>query len=276
MQRHLGRAAALAAGAVALLAAGAFVWVDRRFEEPAARKVPSLAAELGAARVLAIFAHPDDEQLAAGLLTRAKRDDGAWTGMITATRGEAGTQMPEVVRQPYLGIVRTAEVLKNGYALDLDAQEVWELPDGGLEALALTGLVRQIVNAFHRYEPDLVVTFWPQSGATRHPDHMRIGLAAQIAAYEFRGIHVYDGPSHVAYVLMPRDVMRRFGGERGQFVAENQPAPTHAMPGETPAKLRGWDIHESQGEFVERVYGVPANVLYTFFDKEFYYVEEVE
>ena len=275
MTRHLGKAAAVAAGAVALLLIAAWVWVDRRFEEPDARHVASLAAELGAERVLAVFAHPDDEQLVAGLLTRAGRDDGAWTGMITATRGEAGTQMPQIVAQPFLGVVRTGEVLKNGYALGLEAQEVWELPDGGLSGLPVNTLAGQILNAYHRYEPDLVVTFWPQSGATQHPDHMRIGLATQIAAYEFRGIHVYQGPKHLAYVLMPRDVMRRFGGERGAFVADNQPAPTYSMPGETAAKLKGWDIHESQGEFVKRVYGVPANVLYTFFDKEFYFVEEV-
>lgn len=271
--RHLGKAAGLAAGLVVLALVGGYVWADRLFEEPAAQPVPSLAGALGAKRVLAVFAHPDDEQLVTGLLLRARRDDGAWTGLITATRGEAGTQMPQVVRQEYLGVVRMAEVLKNGFALGVEAQEVWDLPDGGLSRISFKQLVTRLIQAYHRFEPDLVVTFWPQSGATRHPDHMRIGLAAQVAAYEFRGIHVYQGPRHLAYVLMPRAAMRRLGRERGRFVADNQPAPTHAMPGDAAAKIRGWEIHASQRDFVRHVYGVPPNVLYALFDKEFYYVE---
>ena len=164
----------------------------------------------------------------------------------------------------------------SAYALGIDAHEVWPMPDGALERdVPFLSLAAEITKAFHRFEPDLVVTFWPESGATGHRDHMRIGLAAQHAVRQFDGIHVYQGPSKIAYTLMPRGVMQRLGGERGDFVADNQPDPTHSMPSNADAKLRGWDIHESQSDYVEAVYQVPANVLYSFFDKEFYFVEEV-
>lgn len=267
---------ALAIGGMALFAAMiGVIWLDAQFEEPGVTHVPSLADELGAKRVLAIFAHPDDEQLVAALLSRAV-EGGAEVFMITATAGEAGTQMPQVARQQELGIIRTAEVLKNGYALGLKAQEVWGMPDGGLERdVPFLALVTEIVKAFHRYEPDLVVTFWPESGASAHPDHMRMGLAAREAVRQFEGIHVYQGPRHVAYTLMPRGAMQSLGGERGAFVADNQPDPTHSMPGDTHLKQRGWDLHHSQRDYVAHAYGAPANVLYAFFDKEFYFVEEV-
>lgn len=271
----LGRVAAVLGGFVLLVAMVGAVWLDGLFEEPDVKYVPSLAAELGAKRVLAVFAHPDDEQLVAGLLVRAVAD-GADVSMITATRGEAGTQMPQVARQKELGIIRTAEVLKNGYAMGLAAQEVWDMPDGGVDSVVpFNGLVGELIRAMHRYEPDLVVTFWPESGSSGHADHMRMGLATQHAVKNFEGIHVYRGPKHIAYTLMPRDVMRVLGGERGQFVADNQPAPTHAMPGEVDVKRRGWDIHQSQGDYVREVYKMPADMLYGFFDKEFYFVEEV-
>lgn len=272
----LSRLGMVLGGIVLLGAMGGALWLDAQFEEPGVAHVPSVAQELGAKRVLAIFAHPDDEQLVAALLSRAA-EDGADVSMITATAGERGTQMPEIARQAELGIIRTAEVLKNGYALGLKAQEVWGLPDGGLERdVPFLALVEEIVKALHRYEPDLIVTFWPESGASAHPDHMRMGLAAREAVRRFEGIHVYRGPKHIAYTLMPRGAMRSLGGETGQFVADNQPEPTHSMPGDIHLKVRGWDIHESQRDYVAHAYGAPANVLYSFFDKEFYFVEKVE
>jgi len=275
MLAFFGRIAAVLGGLVLLLSMVGVIWLDSLFEEPGATHVPSLTAELGAKRVMVIVAHPDDEQLVAGLIVQAV-DEGAEVGMITATRGEAGTQMPKIVHQPHLGTVRAAEALKNSYALGIDAHEVWPMPDGALERdVPFLALVADIARAFHRFEPDLVVTFWPESGATGHRDHMRIGLAAQHAVKQFKSIHVYQGPEHIAYTLMPRGIMQSLGGERGRFVADNQPDPTHAVPSNTGAKMRGWAIHESQSDYVRSVYQVPANVLYSFFDKEFYFVEEV-
>lgn len=275
MLKLLGRIGAIVGGIALLVSMVGAIWLDSLFEEPGVKHVTSLTQELGAKRVMAIFAHPDDEQLVAGLLVAAKAE-GADLGMITATRGEAGTQMPKIVHQQHLGIIRMAEALKNSYALGIDAHEVWPMPDGALERdVPFLSLAAEITKAFHRFEPDLVVTFWPESGATGHRDHMRIGLAAQHAVRQFEGIHVYQGPSNIAYTLMPRGVMQRLGGARGDFVAENQPDPTHSMPSNADAKLRGWDIHESQRDYVEATYLVPASVLYSFFDKEFYFVEEV-
>ncbi len=276
MRRMLAILAATAGLAVTVIVIAALIWFNALFEERGAQPVESVAGALGAKRVLAVFAHPDDEQLVTGLLHRAAIDDGAYVAMITATQGEAGTQMPVVARQRELGIIRTAEVLKSGFALGVKDQEVWNYADGGVEAVPFLTLTAAIIKAFHRYEPDLVVTFWPESGATGHPDHRRIGLAVAEAVRQFEGIHVYRGPKHVAYTLMPRRVMRQLGGERGAFVAEHQPEPNFSMPGETGLKQRGWDIHASQGDFVREVYGVPANVLYAFFDKEFYYVEALQ
>ncbi|MDZ4381225.1 MAG: PIG-L family deacetylase [Parvibaculum sp.] len=259
------------AGAVLVLAlAGGFIWVNRLFEAPEARQVASLAAEAGAERLMTVFAHPDDEQLANGLITSA-RAGGVFVAQVTATRGEAGTQVPVVARQRDLGIVRHAEVLKNGFALGIDEQEVWDYPDGGLPEVPMEELVSRVAEAMARYRPDLVVTFWPASGATGHKDHMRIGLAAEQAILRLRESGAdYRGPSHIAYALTPARAMARLGGERGSFVAANQPAPSHSLPGNVASKLKGWEIHASQGDYVRKAYGVPARLLYLVWDKEFY------
>ena len=263
----------LAACAVLVAAVGAgLLWLASLFSEPGAAAVPSLAGALGAKRVLGVFAHPDDEQLVTGLFVGAKRD-GAFTALVTATRGEAGEQAPVVARQRDLGEVREAELLKNGFALGIDAQEVWTYPDGGVPDVPIDELVERIERAMQRYAPDLVVSFWPASGATGHSDHMRVGLAAETAAKRLRATG--SGPRWLVYALTPRRALARFGGDDGARIASATPDATHRMPGEIDAKLRGWEIHASQRDFVRKVYGVPARVLYLLWDEELYHVVEL-
>ncbi len=266
--------------AVAFLAAAlaAGLWISRLFSEPGAVAVPSLAGALGAQRVLGVFAHPDDEQLVTGLFARAKTHDAAFTALVTATEGDAGEQAPVIARQRDLGSVRKAELLKNGFALGIDEQEVWEYPDGDVPQVPLDELVARIERAILAYEPDLVVTFWPASGATGHDDHMRVGLATEAAVNGVRSVSApdYAGPRWIAFALTPRRALARLGGESGRFVAEHSPDPTHRMPGEVSAKRRGWKIHASQEDYVQREYGVPAWLLYLLWDEEVYRVVDLD
>jgi LmbE family N-acetylglucosaminyl deacetylase len=264
----------LAAAVLVAAAAGAgMLWLRSLFSEPGAAAVPSLAGALGAERVLGVFAHPDDEQLVTGLLVRAKQRDGAFTALVTATRGEAGEQEPVVARQRDLGAVREAELLKNGFALGVDEQEVWSYADGSVPDVPLDELVGRIEAAMRRYRADLVVSFWPASGATGHPDHMRVGLAAETAAQRLAAAG--DGPRWLAYALTPRRALARIGGEPGLRIASATPEATHRMPGEVEAKLRGWQIHASQRDFVRKAYRLPARVLYWLWDEELYRVVEL-
>lgn len=264
----------LAALALLVAAAGAgLVWLRRLFAEPVAAPVASLAGALGAKRVVAVFAHPDDEQLVTGLFVRAKQRDGAFTALVTATRGEAGTQTPVIARQRDLGEIRHAELLKNGFALGIDEQEVWTYPDGGVPDVPLDELVARIEQALRRHAPDLVVSFWPASGATGHPDHMRIGLATERAVERLRADGA--GPRWLAYTLTPRRAFARLGRELGRRIAEASPDPTHRMPGEVAAKLRGWQIHAAQRDFIRATWGIPARVLYWLWDEELYRVVEL-
>jgi len=60
--------ASIAAGfaIVSTVALVAALWFDWLFEAPTAAYAPSLVQHLGSRSILAIFAHPDDETLAAG------------------------------------------------------------------------------------------------------------------------------------------------------------------------------------------------------------------
>ncbi|MBX3493402.1 MAG: PIG-L family deacetylase [Parvibaculum sp.] len=264
----------IAAGLVLLAVAAVFFRYRTFFDDSAARRVRSVAGDVGAKRILAVFAHPDDEQLINGLLTSAKAE-GAYLAMVTATPGDAGTQSPVVCRQSELGIIRKAEALKNGFALGIDDQEVWDYPDGGLPDVPADELVARVADAIKRYRPDLVVAFWPASGATGHKDHMRMGLVAEQAIERLRA-EGGAAPRFVAYPLIPRRSLLKLGRRTGKFVAENQPLPTHSTPGNTASKVRGWQIHAAQANYVAKAYKMPTRLLYMIWDKEFYAMRDLE
>jgi LmbE family N-acetylglucosaminyl deacetylase len=126
-------------GTIALIGA---LWFDSLFEAPTAVHHQSLTQHLGSRSVLAIFAHPDDETLAAGVLADAGSREGIEVRTITLTRGENGYEAPSVSRKEDLPLIRESELRRYGFALGIDHQEVWEYPDGGLRnvsGLALTG-----------------------------------------------------------------------------------------------------------------------------------------
>lgn len=246
------------------------------FEEREAHHVNSIAQLTGAKSVLGVFAHPDDEQLFTGLLIRAADDPEIQTAAVTATKGEAGTPLPQVSRYSDLGAVRKAEALKNTWALGVDHHDVLDFPDGGVADTPIDELKMAVREQMLRHRPDLIATFWPESGFSDHADHKRMGLVAELVTLELQvnPVEGYAGPSHFAYALAPRRMMTRFGGETGSKVIANQPPPNYSQSGEAWAKLRGWKIHASQRNYVQHAYGFPDWFVHRLYDKEHYYVIE--
>lgn len=263
-------------GILLLIVLAALLVLNWMFEEAGIRKVPSLTTHVGASSILAVVAHPDDEQLATGLLIRSGQDPKVHTAVLTATPGDAGTQRPQVGRQEDLGHIRRAEALKNTWALGVETHDVLDYPDGGLVDIPLETLAGEVRAQLLEHRPELVVTFWPESGFSNHADHKKMGLASETAILALRAepVEGYAGPTHIAYMLAPTRMMNRFAGENGRTVVANQPPANIAMPGEAWAKLRGWKIHASQRYYVRAAYGFPAWLVHRLYDKEFYYLIE--
>jgi LmbE family N-acetylglucosaminyl deacetylase len=137
-------------------------------------------------RLLAVFAHPDDETFCAGG-TLAKYAAAGWELMaVSATRGQAGQiRDPLVAMRHTLGQVREREFYAACEQLGVHHARVLDYMDGALQDVdpqELTGGVVQIIRAFR---PDVVITFGPD-GAYGHPDHIAIG-AATTRAFELAG-----------------------------------------------------------------------------------------
>lgn len=256
---------AIAAGAAALLLAilAAVLIARSMFNEPGVQRLGSVRDDLGAERLLFVFAHPDDEITSNALMRRAV-EEGAYVALFTATRGEAGTQYPPVVDQPHLGIVREAEARKHGFDIGVDRHVVEDLGDGQLANRDFEALVARLGAEIEAAEADTVISFHPESAISLHPDHMTIGrAAAQAVARSGRDITLI-------HVLAPRPALQRFGGERGERIAALQPEPDFAVPAPAGEKRRAWQIHESQSEYLQNTYGVPPWLMYALWTEEYF------
>jgi LmbE family N-acetylglucosaminyl deacetylase len=121
-------------------------------------------------RVLAVFAHPDDESLLAGGTLAACAAAGFEVGIVSMTRGEAGPSAEPVSE---LGEVREAELRAAGGVLGVSWVTCLDFPDGRLawvdEREAMEELARAAGDGF----PDVVLTFGAE-GLYWHPDHLAV------------------------------------------------------------------------------------------------------
>ena len=123
--------------------------------------------------LLGVWAHPDDEAyLSAGLMAEVRRSGGRVV-VVTATRGEHGTDDPHDCPPDRLARVRERELRESLDALDV-REHVWlGHRDGELGAMNAAVGVAQLVELLRLVRPDTIVTFGPE-GMTGHPDHRTI------------------------------------------------------------------------------------------------------
>jgi LmbE family N-acetylglucosaminyl deacetylase len=125
-------------------------------------------------RVLAVFAHPDDESLLAGGTLAACAAAGWEVALVCASRGEQGPiASPALATRPTLGAVREAELRAAAHVLGLAAVECLGYPDGGLAWADRAGLRADLTRALRYWRPAAVITFGPE-GWYWHPDHVAV------------------------------------------------------------------------------------------------------
>ncbi len=106
--------------------------------------------------VMAIAAHPDDVELAAGGTLILSAEQGLRTGVLDLTRGELGTRGTVELR------AKEAEAATS--VLGLSVRENLGLEDGNITSEGLEALI----NVLRRWQPRVVMT---HPAVCRHPDH---------------------------------------------------------------------------------------------------------
>ena len=142
--------------------------------------------------LLAVFAHPDDESLAAGGLLAWCAARGARVSLLCLSRGEAGPG-----GESDLGDVRGRELREAAAALGLAEVALLHHPDGMLPWLEPGALTRDIQSAIAAGGPDVVITFG-EDGLYWHPDHIAVHEATRAAVASLGA----GGPA-LYYVTIP-------------------------------------------------------------------------
>ena len=125
-------------------------------------------------RLLAIFAHPDDESYGpAGTLAKYAAE-GHTVGLVTLTRGEAGSLGISKELGPVVLAERRVEELKcAAKILNIGYLQIYQLPDKKLAELPDETGTEIIENEIGKFAPDAVITFH-KDGISGHPDHKTV------------------------------------------------------------------------------------------------------
>ncbi len=143
-------------------------------------------------RLLAVFAHPDDESFVAGG-TLAKYAHLGWdVFLVCATNGENGQ------RGEYkaLGVnefaqVRRAELQAACHALGIHPPMFLECADGAVAGICWNSAAKQVTRILRRLQPDVVITFGPD-GISGHPDHVALSQIVT-SAFWAATLHRFPG-----------------------------------------------------------------------------------
>lgn len=124
--------------------------------------------------LVAIFAHPDDEQTVSPILARYARE-GAEVHVVIATDGQRGVrEHAGIPAGEALATARAAEARCACERLGIHPPVLLGLVDGDLHTQENKAtLLREVARLFTELEPDVVVT-WGPDGVTGHTDHRMV------------------------------------------------------------------------------------------------------
>ena len=123
--------------------------------------------------LLGVWAHPDDEAYLSSALMAAVRRTGARVVVVTATRGEHGTDDPARWPPHRLAEERERELRASLDVVGVTEHHWLDHRDGELSGVPTLQGARELVPFFDRLAPDTVITFGPD-GMTGHDDHRAI------------------------------------------------------------------------------------------------------
>ncbi|MGO4543559.1 PIG-L family deacetylase [Paenibacillus sp. 2TAB23] len=141
----------------------------------------SRTTEAAKRKILAVFAHPDDESFICGGTLAKYADLGAEITLVSATRGEMGRRMgnPPYVNRETMPDIRENELRKACEELGIQQLIFLDIRDKMVEFYDSERLTARIGELMDANKPDVVLTFHETLGG--HPDHCAIGKATSEA-----------------------------------------------------------------------------------------------
>jgi len=212
--------------------------------------------ELRAKRMLAVFAHPDDESFGAGGTLAKYAHQDVQVVLLCLTRGEAG--IPGV-KPEEAGNIRMHELRQAAEHLGIEVYFL-DYPDGELDRTKPQTLLEMIACWIDLVQPQVILTFGPD-GVSGHPDHITISnIVTQVfdRCYK-KGMLLYIHPSEATVLGC---------GVSTTGIKDNHPLVEVDISDYKLDKIRAIQCHASQnpdltGKPEDMMDKIPCRELYT-------------
>lgn len=154
-------------------------------------------------RLLAVFAHPDDESFSTGGILAKYAVQGVETYLICATRGQAGQWSNVKSEDKKLEEVREKELLKAARVLGVKEVEILDFADGKISNEQIWDLEAVIVQKMRKIKPQVVICH-DTTGISGHLDHVAVSLATMRAFWKVKTV------KKLYYVVFPRSLAKKY------------------------------------------------------------------
>ncbi len=134
-------------------------------------------------KLLAVFAHPDDETFGPGATLAKYASKGVVVDVVMATRGEAGENHVNDKTGKELGKIREKELRAADKILGVNQIDLLGFVDGELRQNIYFDIAKKIITKIKSFRPDVIVTFEPH-GVSGHLDHIAISFITTYAYFQ--------------------------------------------------------------------------------------------
>jgi len=200
-------------------------------------------------RLLAIFAHPDDESYRAGGALALLAQKGARVWVLCATRGERGILKLDPKET---GQVRQIELECACRALGIERPLFMNYLDGMLDQVDVEHAVGLVLHVIRRLRPQALLT-WPPSGVSGHPDHVAVSswtkkafrLAADPLAYQEHK-HAPYSVDALYHIVVPHSLTEIMNMPQLSTVPDEEVTLTMDVSAAWEEKIAAIQCHASQ------------------------------
>lgn len=154
--------------------------------------------------LLGVWAHPDDEAYCSSGLMAQVRDEGGRVVVVTATRGEHGTDDPAAWPPERLAALREHELRASLAAVGVTEHRWLDHRDGELDGVGVEAGAAALLPILEEIQPSVIVTFGPE-GMTGHADHRAV------SAWTTRAWQASGGRAALWYATLTPTFHRRWG-----------------------------------------------------------------
>jgi N-acetylglucosamine malate deacetylase 2 len=214
-------------------------------------------------RLLAVFAHPDDETFRTGGTLALLAQQSVRVHVLTFTRGQAGScGDPPLCTPEELPAVRERELRAACAAVGIQPPRLLNYADGHLQECDKETMTAHILSVVNEIKPQVLLSFGPD-GLSGHPDHIAIG---EWTAEVFRRV---DEVAALYTIAVPRSLAQKLDLRQIHSVPDEAIALAVDVASVWETKLAAMHCHATQLSSSPMV-SAPEERQRLFFGREYF------